>query len=91
MGVDLSKDPLNRQRTHPVVRMAGAGLPNGGGTVFVIACAGVVCWLLLITVTLCLCAAAKRGDELENGANRYLSDSGGDAKVIPLFFGKRCV
>ena len=57
---------------------------------FVIACAGVVGWLLLITVTLCLGAAAKRGDELENGANRYLSDSGGDAKVIPLFCSKRC-
>jgi hypothetical protein len=76
---------LNSPPLGLVIQMAGTGLPNGGGgPVFVIACAGVVGWLLLITVTLCLGVAAKRGDELSDDASRYLSDSGEDAKVIPL-------
>lgn len=37
----------------------------------VIACAGVIGWLLILAVTLCLGAAAKRGDELELGLRRY--------------------
>ena len=38
----------------------------------VIACAGVLGWLLMLGITLCLGAAAKRGDELELGPQRYL-------------------
>jgi hypothetical protein len=51
--------------------------------VLVIACAGVLGWLLMLIVTLLLSAAAKRGDELEQDAQRYLSDAEG-AKIIPL-------
>jgi hypothetical protein len=64
-----------------VIQVAGAGLPNVGGIVFVIACAGVLGWLLMLGVTLGLGAAAKRGDELELGAQRYLPDDKG-AKII---------
>jgi hypothetical protein len=53
--------------------VAGEGLPIEGGTVLVIACVGVVGWLLMLTTTLCLGVAAKRGDELEGSANRYLA------------------
>ena len=49
----------------------------------VIACAGVLGWLLMLIVTLLLSAAAKRGDEFEQDARRYHSDVEG-AKVIPL-------
>jgi hypothetical protein len=52
--------------------VAGAGSPIKEDEVLVIACAGVVGWLLLLGVTLCLGAAAKRGDELELDAQRYL-------------------
>lgn len=38
----------------------------------VIACAGVLGWLLMLAITLCLGAAAKRGDELDLDAQRYL-------------------
>ena len=51
---------------------------------FVIACAGIVAWLLMLTITLCLGAAAKRGDEIEGDAQRYLPNSAGGAKIIPL-------
>ena len=51
----------------------------------VIACAGVLGWLLLLSVTLCLGAAAKRGDELELDAQRLLPPyCGDDAKIIPF-------
>ena len=52
--------------------MAGAGLPTEEDEVLVIACAGVLGWLLLLSITLGLGAAAKRGDELELDAQRYL-------------------
>ncbi|RDH74843.1 hypothetical protein DVS77_29710 [Mycolicibacterium moriokaense] len=48
----------------------------------VIACAGVLGWLLMLTVAICLGAAAKRGDELELDVRGYPSDL--DAEVIPL-------
>jgi len=51
--------------------------------VLVIAWAGVLGWLLMLIVTLLLSAAAKRGDQLEQDAQRYLPDAEG-AKVIPL-------
>jgi hypothetical protein len=51
--------------------------------VLVIACAGVFGWLLMLALTLCLGGAAKRGDELELDAQRYLPD-GESAKIIPL-------
>lgn len=52
---------------------------------WVIACAGVVGWLLLLGVTLCLGAAAKRADQLERDARRYLPPYCVEvAKVIPL-------
>jgi hypothetical protein len=51
--------------------------------VLVIACAGVLGWLLMLIVTLLLGAAAKRGDEFEQDAQRYLSDAEG-AKIIAL-------
>lgn len=50
----------------------------------VIACAGVGGWLLLLLMTLCLGAAAKRADELELGAQRYLPDSREYAEVVPI-------
>ena len=46
--------------------MAGAGLPTKEEEVLVIACAGVLGWLLMLGITLGLGAAAKRGDELED-------------------------
>ena len=49
----------------------------------VIACAGVLGWLLMLIVTLLLSAAAKRGDDLEKDAQRHLSDAQG-AKIISL-------
>jgi hypothetical protein len=53
--------------------------------VLVIACAGVIGWLLLLAVTLCLGAAAKRGDELELDAQRCLPPyCVGDAQIIPF-------
>ncbi len=48
----------------------------------VIACAGVLGWLLMLGVTLSLGAAAKRGDELELGAQRYLPTHRVDADPI---------
>ena len=39
---------------------------------FVIACAGILGWLLMLGIALTLGAAAKRGDELELRARRYL-------------------
>ncbi len=49
----------------------------------VIACAGVIGWLLMLGITLCLGAAAKRGDELELDAQRYLPPyCVGDAQII---------
>jgi hypothetical protein len=39
--------------------------------VLVIACAGVVGWLLILTTTLSLGAAAKRGDEFVGDTQRY--------------------
>jgi hypothetical protein len=63
--------------------MAGAGLPTKEEVVLVIACAGVVGWLLMLAITLCLGAAAKGGDEIELGAERYLPDSEG-AEIIAL-------
>ena len=51
----------------------------------VIACAGVIGWLLMLGITLCLGAAAKRGDELELDAQRYPPPyCVGDAKIIPF-------
>jgi hypothetical protein len=50
----------------------------------VIICAGIVGWLLILAVTLCLGAAAKRGDELEQDAQRYLPDPHFGAKIIPF-------
>jgi hypothetical protein len=52
--------------------VAGAGSPTKEEEVLVIVCAGVLGWLLLLGVTLCLGAAAKRGDELKPDAQRYL-------------------
>ncbi|MGZ6791152.1 MAG: hypothetical protein ACXVGQ_14690 [Mycobacteriaceae bacterium] len=37
----------------------------------VIACAGVLGWLLMLGVTLCLGAAAKRGDKLASDVQRH--------------------
>ena len=54
--------------------MAGVGLPTKEEEVLVIACAGVLGWLLMLGITLCLGAAAKRGDELELDAQRYLPE-----------------
>jgi hypothetical protein len=65
--------------------MAGAGLPTKEEAVLVIACAGVLGWLLMLGITLCVGAAAKRGDELELDAQRYLPPyCVGDNKVIPF-------
>lgn len=51
----------------------------------VIACAGVFGWLLMLAITLCLGAAAKRGDELDLDAQRYLPPYyGDDAQIIPF-------
>lgn len=51
----------------------------------VIAYASVLGWLLLLGMTLCLGVAAKRGDELELDAQRYLPPSSvDDAKIIPF-------
>lgn len=51
----------------------------------VIACAGVLGWLLMLGITLGLGAAAKRGDEVELDAQRYLPPyCVEDAKIIPL-------
>ena len=61
------------------------GSPTKEEEVLVIACAGVLGWLLLLSVTLCLGAAAKRGDELELDAQRYLPPyCVDDAKIIPF-------
>ena len=65
--------------------MAGAGLPTKEEEVLVIACAGVLGWLLLLSITLGLGAAAQRGDELGLDAQRYLPPYGGDdADVTPI-------
>jgi len=65
--------------------MAGTGLPTKEEEMLVIACAGVLGWLLLLSMTLCLGAAAKRGDGLELDAQRYLPPHCvDDAKVIPF-------
>ena len=48
----------------------------------VIACAGVLGWLLMLGVALCLAAAAKRGDEVELNAARYLPDSDPGATIL---------
>jgi hypothetical protein len=45
--------------------------------------AGILGWLLMVVITLCLGAAAKRADELELDAQRYPPDAKG-AKVIAL-------
>lgn len=51
----------------------------------VIACAGVLCWLLMLGITLGLGAAAKRGDEVELDAQRHLPPYRvEDAQIIPL-------
>ncbi len=50
----------------------------------VIACVGILGWLLMLGIALGLAAAAKRGDELENDAQRYLPDSHTGAEVIPF-------
>ena len=50
----------------------------------VIACAGVLGWLLMLGITLCLAVAAKRVDELEQDAQRYLPDPHVGATIIPL-------
>jgi hypothetical protein len=60
-------------------------LPTKEEEVLVIACAGVIGWLVMLGITLCLCAAAKRGDELELDAQRYLPPHCvDDAKIIPF-------
>ena len=65
--------------------MAGTGLPTKEEEVLVIACAGVLGWLLLLGLTLCLGAAAKRGDEIELDAQRYLPPYCiDDATIIPF-------
>lgn len=74
---------MNRQAVRPVVQMAGAGLPTKEEEVLVIVCAGILGWLLILGITLCLGAAAKRGDELERDVERFLPESEG-ATVIPL-------
>ncbi len=50
----------------------------------VIACAGLLGWLLMLGIALGLAAAAKRGDELETDAQRYLPESHSGADVIPF-------
>lgn len=65
--------------------MAGAGLPTKEEEVLVIACASVLGWLLMLGITLGLGAAAKRGDEVELDAQRYLPPyCVEDAQIIPL-------
>jgi hypothetical protein len=84
-GLHVTVDPLNRSPAQPVEHMAGAGLPTKEEVVLVIACAGVIGWLLMLGITLCLGAAAKRGDELELDAQRYLPPyCVDDAKIIPF-------
>ena len=50
----------------------------------VIACVGILGWLLMLGITLGLAAAAKRGDELATDAQRYLPESHTGADVIPF-------
>lgn len=50
----------------------------------VIAVAGVVGWLFILTIAMSLAAAAKRGDELHQSARRYLPDSHIGAEIIPF-------
>jgi hypothetical protein len=63
--------------------VAGAGLPTKEEEVLVIVCAGILGWLLILGITLCLGAAAKRGDDLERDGQRFRPESEG-ANVIPL-------
>lgn len=49
----------------------------------VIACAGVLGWLLMLGIALGLAAGAKRADEIELAAQRDLPDSYTDATIIP--------
>jgi hypothetical protein len=50
----------------------------------VIACFGVVSWLLMVVITLCLGAAAKRGDEQELGRQHYLPNTDDGATILPF-------
>jgi hypothetical protein len=50
----------------------------------VLACAGVLGWLLVLTIALRLGVAAKRGDELGKTAQRYRPDTHVDAQIIPF-------
>jgi hypothetical protein len=70
--------------------MVGTGLPTKEEKVLVIACAGVLGWLILLGLTLCLGAAAKRGDELEVEARRYLPPYCVDGSNVIPFERARC-
>jgi biopolymer transport protein ExbB/TolQ len=52
--------------------------------VIVIALAGIFCWLLMLTVALRLGAAAKRGDELNGKARRFVAEVQTRAEIIPF-------
>jgi hypothetical protein len=52
--------------------------------VMVIALAGIIGWLLVLTTALSLGAAAKRGDELIETARSVVADAEPDAKIIPF-------
>ncbi|MGZ6777991.1 MAG: hypothetical protein ACXVGO_03240 [Mycobacterium sp.] len=51
--------------------MADTDPAKEGALLVVIACAGVLGWLLMLGVTLCLGAAAKRGDKLASDVQRH--------------------
>jgi hypothetical protein len=50
----------------------------------VIALAFIVGWLLTLTIGMSLAAAAKRGDELAESAQRHLPESHPGATIIPF-------
>jgi hypothetical protein len=50
----------------------------------VIALAGIFCWLFVLATALSLGATAKRGDELDEKAGRFVADAETGAKIIPF-------